>query len=100
MAEPKPIKLKEAFECDYCNTIYKTKKEAYQCCEHNPDKAIKVNYCPKCDIPLRHVKGAKDRIVLTLSGKQEWSFNSFDVCRRCNYKKEYYDVIDEQGRKI
>ena len=98
MAKPKPIKLKLAFECDFCHNIYKTKKEAYQCCEHNPDKAIHKNYCPNCEIHLRHIKGVKERIVMTLDGLQEWSFNSSDICRKCDYKKEYNDVIDENGR--
>ena len=100
MTQPKPIKLIKAFECDYCHVIYKTKREAYQCCEHNPDKAIKKNHCPNCDMPLKHIKGVKERIVMTLDGFREWSFNSIDVCRRCNYKHEYNDILNKEGEVL
>ena len=49
--------------------------------------------CPNCNHNLKHIKGVKEKIIMTLDGFKEWSFNSSDFCRKCNYKKEYDDII-------
>ena len=57
------------------------------------------NNCPNCNIPLAHINGVKDRRVLTTTGLKEFSFNSVDFCRKCDYKKQYYDIINKGESK-
>lgn len=50
--------------------------------------------CPNCkNIKLSFIKGTKNRIVNTLDGLQEWSFNSKYFCRKCGFEKNLQDII-------
>lgn len=60
-------------------------------------KMVVKKLCPKCGkVNLSFVKGAKNRIINTLDGLQEWSFNSVYFCRKCDYRNELYDIIPKE----
>ena len=63
-------------------------------------KTKQTKKCPKCGGKLRFIKGVKGRVINTLDGLQEWNFNSTETCWNCDYKKEYNDVIDKEGRLL